>query len=75
MERGKLQSVFVGLGTGIDEEELIVVITTGFSKALGELLLQTVDNGIGIESKRVQLLCEILDIMSMSMTDDDDVKT
>ena len=45
MERGKLQGIFVGLGTGIDEEELIVVITTGFSKALGELLLQMVDNG------------------------------
>ena len=72
MERGKLQSVFVGLGTGIDEEELIVVITTGFSKALGELLLQMVDNGIGIESKRVQLLGEFLDIMRMAMTDADD---
>ena len=41
-------------------------------KALGELLLQTVDNGIGIESKHVQLLGEFLDIMRMAMTDADD---
>ena len=72
VERGELQGIFVGLGSGVDEKELIVGITAEAAQTFGELFLQTVDHGVGIEAQRLQLLLEFLHVVRMAVTDADD---
>ena len=49
-ERGQLQRVLVGLRAGVDEEELVVGIAREAAETFGELLLEAVDDGVGVEA-------------------------
>ena len=67
MEGGELEGILVSLGTGVDEEKLIVFITAGLTQAVGKLLLQGIDDGVAIEAKLANLRGYSLDIMGMAV--------
>ena len=67
MEGGELESILIGLGTGVDEEKLIVFITAGLTQAVGKLLLQGIDDGVTIEAKLAKLCGHSLNIMGMAV--------
>ena len=71
MERSELQRVFVGFGSAVDKEKGIIIVSADLSQPFCQLLLQFVDNGVGIESKRGYLLAEHLYIVRMCMSDRD----
>ena len=72
VETGELQRILVGLRTTVDQEEAVVLITADFSEALSELLLQGVDDTIGVESNLLHLIVDSLHIMRMTMAYADD---
>ena len=72
LERGQFQSILIGLGSGIDEEQLVVIVATDFSKALCQLHLQLVDHRIGVEPNLLQLLRYLINIMGVGVPDADD---
>ncbi len=72
MERSQFQGILIGFCAGIDEEELIIFITASLAEAFGQLLLQTVDNGVGIKSELAKLGIKGGHIMGMTVTDTDD---
>ena len=49
-ERGELQRVLVGLGTAVDEEQLVVVVATYLAQSLGKLLLKSVYHRVRVEA-------------------------
>ena len=75
VETGELECILVGLSTTVDEEEAIVFIAAYLSKALSELLLQGVDDTVGVESDLLNLIVDSLDIMRMTMSNADDSVT
>ena len=50
-EAGQLQRVLVGLGATVDEKQLVVVVAADGAQALGQLLLQRVDDTVGVEAQ------------------------
>ena len=50
LERCQFQCVLVCLGTTVYQEQLIAVVATGLTQSLCQLLLQLVDDRVGIES-------------------------
>ena len=75
METGELERVLVGLGTTVDKKEAVVLVAAYLSEAFRQLLLQTVDDTVGIEAYLLHLAVDRLDIMRMTMTDADDSMT
>ena len=71
LERGQLQCILIRLGTGVDEEQLIVVVTTDLTQALSQFHLKLIDDGVGIESNLMKLFGYLLNIMWMRMSDAD----
>ena len=69
VERSQLQCIFVGFGTAVDEEQRIVLVAAGFAQSFGHLLLQFVDDGVGIESQCGHLLADHLHIMRMRVVE------
>jgi hypothetical protein len=72
LERCELQGVLVGLGPAADEKQLVVVVAADASQSLGHLLLQFVDDGVGVEPNLLQLLRHLIYIMGVRVTDADD---
>jgi hypothetical protein len=72
VEGGYLDGVLVGLGACINKEEGIVGVTAGFAKFLGEVFLQWVLDGVGIEAEAGELLCECFYVCGMAMTNGND---
>ena len=72
VERGEFEGVLIGLGSTVDEKQLIVLVSTGCSEPLGELLLKTVDDGVGVETQLVHLLGDGLHIAGVAVPDADD---
>lgn len=68
MERGELESVLIGLGTGIDQKQPIVLITAGAAQTFGQLLLKAVHHRIGIKAQLRELMLQRTDIMRVTMT-------
>ena len=68
MERSELQSVLVSLSAGVDEKQLIVVITARLAQPFCQLLLQSVDDGVAVEAELRQLGGKHRGIMRMTMT-------
>jgi len=75
VEGSQLQGILVSLGTGIDEEELIILITACLAQTLGEFYLQLVDDGVGVEAQVVELLGKHLHVVRMTVTDADNGMT
>lgn len=75
VETGEFQCILVGLSTTVDQKETIVLIATDLSEALSELLLQDVDDTVGVESDLLHLIVDSLDIMRMTVTNADDSVT
>src|SRR5574344_1714017 len=71
LERGQFQTVFIGLGTTIYQEQLIVIISAYRSQTFGKLSLKRIYHRIGIKSKTLNLLRHHLHIMRMTMPDAD----
>ena len=71
-ERCQLEGVFVGLGTAVDEEQLVVVVAADASQPAGQLGLQRVDHGVGVEPDALQLLRHPLDVVRMRVSYRDD---
>ena len=44
LERCQLQRILVGLGTAVNQEQLVVLITANLTQSLGQLLLQLVNH-------------------------------
>ena len=51
METGQLQSILVSLGSGINQKQLVILITAGLPQPSGQLHLQFVDDGVAIEAQ------------------------
>ena len=75
VETGELERVLVGLGATVDKKEAVVLVAAYLSEAISQLLLQTVDDTVGIEAYLLHLVVGRLDIMRMTMTDADDSMT
>ena len=75
VETGKFQCILVGLSTTVDQEKAIVLITAYFSESLSQLLLQGVDDTVGVETNLLHLVIDSLNIMRMTVTNADDSMT
>ena len=71
-ERGEFQTVLVGFGARVDKKQLVVVVTADASQSVGQLLLERVDDRVGVETQARSLLCQALDIVRMAVADADD---
>ena len=69
MERSQLKTVLICLGPAVDEEELVIVVTAGFTQPLSQFHLQGIDHRVAVETEGLQLPCHHLYIMGMRMTD------
>ena len=67
MERGQFQGILISLRTGVDQEKRIVIIAAGFTQLIGQLLLQAVDHGVGIETEVAHLLRNGFHVGGMAM--------
>ena len=65
LERCQLQRILVGLGTAVNQEQLVVLITANLTQTLGQLLLQLVNHRVAVESYLLQLLRHLLDVVRM----------
>ena len=72
VEGGQFQRVLVGFGAAVDEEQLIVVVAADLAQAFGQLLLQLVDDRVGVEAQRGHLLADHLHVVRVGMADGDD---
>ena len=72
MEGGQLQGVLVGFGTAVDEEERVVFVAAGLAQAFGHLLLELVDDGVGVEAQGGYLVADHLHVVRMGVADGDD---
>jgi hypothetical protein len=72
MKGGQLKSILVGLGSGVDKEKGVVVISRCTPQPVGQLLLQTVVNGVGIESQFLYLSGDGRHVIRMRVSDRDD---
>ena len=72
LEGGQLQGVLVGLRAGVDEEELVVVISACLSQPLGQLRLQGVDDGVAVEAQPLELLAYLLHVARVAVPYADD---
>ena len=75
VKAGELQCILVSLSSTVDQEKTIVFIATDLSKTLSQLLLQGVDDTVGVESDLLHLIVDSLDIMRMTVTNADDCMT
>ena len=74
-KRCQLQRILVGLGTAVDEEQLIVIVAAHLAKALGQLLLKLVNNRVGVEPDLLQLFSHFPDVVGVRVADGDDGMT
>ena len=72
MEPGQLEGVLVGLSATVDEEELVVVVARHAAQPVGDLLLQAIDDTVGIEAQVAELALQHLHIMGMAVAYADD---
>ena len=70
-KRGELQRVLVGLGAAVDQEQLVVVVARDAAQALGQLHLQLVHHGVGVEAQLADLFRNLLDIVRVGVPDAD----
>ena len=71
LERSQFQGVLVGLGTGVDEKQLVVVVATYLSQSLSQFHLQFVNHGVRIEPDVLQLLRHLFNIVRVRVSDAD----
>lgn len=55
------------LGPGVDQEELVVVVAADAPKPFGQLHLQLVNNGVGVEAQLAELLGHLLHVVRMAV--------
>ena len=72
LERSQLQGVLVGLGTAVDQEQLVVVVARNLAQSFGQLLLQGIDDGVAVESQLANLAGDGFHIVRMGVADADD---
>ena len=70
-ERGELQTVLVGLGAAVHQKQLVVGIAAYGTQAFGQLALQRVHHGVGVEAYLAQLAAHGLHIVGMAVSDAD----
>ena len=71
LEGCQFQGVLIGLGTAVDQEQLVVVVATDFAQSFGQFHLQLVDHRVGVESDLTELLRHFLLIVGMGVPDAD----
>jgi hypothetical protein len=71
VKRCEFESVLVALGTGVIQEEGVILIARDTAQTLCQLLLERVLNRVGVESNLAKLVREHLHIVWMSVTDTD----
>ena len=67
VETGQLERILIGLGSAVDEEQLIVLVATHLAQRMGQFLLQGVLHGVGIESQFGHLAADGLYVVGMGM--------
>ena len=72
VERCSLECILVSFGSAVAEEEGMACVTALFSEIAGQLHLQGVLHGIGVETKLCQLLLHHLYIDGMAVSDGND---
>ena len=72
VEGGQLEGVLVGFGTAVDEEERVVFVAAGLAQSFGHLLLELVDDGVGVEAQGGYLVADHLHVVRMGVADGDD---
>ena len=70
-ERSQLQRVLIGLGSAIDEEQLVVVVAADAPEPFSQFHLQFVLHGVAIEPQQVGLFRQFFDIMRVAVADRD----
>ena len=72
MEAGQLERILISLGTAVDEKQLVVIVAADLAESLGQLLLQAVDDAVGVEAELRELFAYAFRIVRMAMADADD---
>ena len=72
VERRELEGVLVRLGTGVDQEQGVVVVARSLAEAVGELLLERVNHRVGVKAQLADLLADGLHVGRMAMSYGDD---
>ena len=71
VEGGQFQRILVGFCSRVNEEELVVVVTTDRAELFGKFHLQRVLDGIGVEHEFAGLLLHGLQVTWMAVTNGD----
>ena len=72
LERREFERILICLGTGVYKEKTVILVTAYSAQLFSNTLLQGVDDGIGVETKRCNLTAYHVDIAGMGMTNGDD---
>ena len=68
---GRLDGALVGLGAGVHQKQLIVVVARSLAQTGSQVALQLVDNGIGIKAELLELAGQHVHIMRVAVADAD----
>lgn len=49
--------ILISLGTAVDEKQLVVIVAADLAESLGQLLLQAVDDAVGVEAEPARVVC------------------
>jgi hypothetical protein len=71
LERRELKSVLICLGTRVYKKEVVILVTAYSAQFGSNTLLQRIDDGIGVETKRCNLTAYHIDITGMGMANGD----
>ena len=71
-EGSELHRIFVGLGSRIAQEKLVIPLAGQFAQLRGQLALLIDDDRIGIETDMLQLVDHFFHVVRMGMADRDD---
>lgn len=69
MEGGQFQGVLVGFGSGVAEEEGVVVIAAGPAYPVRQFLLKGILHGVGVEAESGKLFRNHSDVMRVTVPD------
>ena len=72
VERCEFQRVLIGFRAAVHQEQLVIVVAAGLAQVFGQLLLQGVDDRVGVEADVGQLLVDGFHVVGMAVSYADD---
>ena len=70
-EGRQLQGVLIGFGARVNQEQLVIVVTTDLTQSLCQLHLQLINYRVGVEADLTELFGYLLQIVGVRVSDAD----